>query len=310
MLFPDPDSPTNPSISPLFTSIFTLISFFLFLRDLGVGHALSKYIPEYIVREELSYIKSGIVFVFLFQIFSSLIFAIIFFTIAPYLAEYYFKNPAAKSILRLLLLYLFGSVIFRIFRRVSNGFQNMRLYSIFEPLKNIIILILLLLFLYLKKGVYAPVMAYVLVCYVVVIITFPFVWKIFPLTKYKIKDFKLVTKNLLLFGIPIFATNVAGKIITNIDTLILTNYRSLIEVGVYNVVLPSAMIFLFLGSSVSTVIFPIFSELWTKKDTKRMTEALRMIQKYSFVIIIPPALVIISFSRFWLRTSFKTFPFL
>lgn len=294
----------TPEEYGLFTAVFTFITFFLFFRDLGMGHALSKYIPEYIVKGEHQHIKSGIVFVFIFQIISSSILAIILLILAPFLAEQYFKNPLAKPILLLLLLYVFGSPVFRMFRHISGGFQKMKLFSIFEFLKNSIVLLILLILFYFNTGIYAPAIAYALVCYIVVVITFPFMWKMYPLTKYKMENFKKVSKNLFIFGMPIFATSIAGKIISYVDILILTYYRSLTEVGVYNVILPSAMIFLHFGSSVSVVIFPMFSELWTKKDSRRMTEALRLIQKYSFVIILPAALVAISSSKLLIETFF------
>lgn len=294
----------SPTDYGLFTSIFTFITFFLFFRDLGVGHALSKYIPEYIVNKKFSYIKSGIVFVFMFQMVSSLLFAVIFFVLAPFLAESYFKDPRAVIILRILLLYLFGSVMFRMFRHVSNGFQNMKLFSVFDFLKNVIILLMISILFYFYEGIYVPTIAYAAVCYLVVLVTFPFMWKMFPITKYKIDDFKAVAKNIFYFGIPIFATSLAGKFISNADTLILTHYRDLAEVGVYNVVLPSAMIFLEFGTIVSSVIFPMFSELWAKKDSQRIQEALRIIYRYAFVIILPLALMIIAFAPFLLETFF------
>ena len=294
----------SPEEYGLFTAVFVFINFFLFFRDLGIGNALSKYIPEFLVKNKFSYVKSAIVFVFLFQLFSSFILVVILFIMAPYLAENYFKNPLAEPILKLLFFYIFGSVIYRMFRHVSNGFQNIKLFSIFAFLKNITLLSIILFLFYLKKGIYAPVIAYALVCYIVVIITFPLIWKTFPISKYKMKGFRVVTKKLFLFGLPLFATSIAGKFITNMDTLILTNYRSLAEVGVYNVVLPSAMIFLSFSFAISAVIFPMFSELWAKKDIKRIAEALRLIQRYSFVIILPPAIIVISFSKFFIETFF------
>ena len=117
-------------------------------------------------------------------------------------------------------------------------------------------------------------------------------------------NFGSISKKLFLFGIPVLVTSVGSKIISDIDTLILTYFRPLSEVGIYNVVLPSAMILIVLASSLSKVIFPMTSELWAKKDKKRLSEGLRLMYKYSFVLIIPVIFTIFIFSKFFVTVFF------
>ena len=69
-------------------------------------------------------------------------------------------------------------------------------------------------------------------------------------------------------GLPFFVTAIGDKVIVYIDTLMLTYFSTLTEVGIYNVVLPSAIIFLDIGGAIATVVFPMSSELWAKGDTK------------------------------------------
>ncbi len=287
----------TPEEYGLFYAVFTLISFFLFFRDLGIGLALVKFIPEFKIQEKLDYVKSAILSVIGFQLLSSLIFSLAVFLLSDFLAVHYFKDPSAKIILQLLLFYVLGSVFYRVFRSTFNGFQNTKIYSILEPLKNGTALLLILLFFHLGFQVLAPVLAYALVCFVVVLILLPSFLKTFPLHQYKAAEFRQVTKNLFLFGIPMFATSIAGKLITDIDTLMLTHFRPLQEVGIYNTILPSAMLFLYFSSSISAVIFPIVVELWIQKDQRRITEGVRLLSRYLFFIIIPPALAIFMFSK-------------
>ena len=96
-----------------------------------------------------------------------------------------------------------------------------------------------------------------------------------------------------------------GKLIGDIDTLILTYFRPLSEVGIYNVILPSAMLFLYFGISISAVAFPIVSELWAKKDKIRLSEGIRLMHKYTFAIIIPAVFTIFTFSELFIKSFFS-----
>ena len=97
-------------------------------------------------------------------------------------------------------------------------------------------------------------------------------------------DFWAVLKKMILFGIPSFATAFAGTIIGYIDTLMLTYFSPLSEVGIYNVVLPSALIILFVGRALASTAFPITAELWVKKDYKRLSTGINLLHKYSMLL--------------------------
>lgn len=288
----------------LFSATFTFITFFLFFRDLGIGDALVKYFPEYQVNKQYNKIKTSASSVVFFQLLSSLIFTGVIFMLSGYLAEHYFKDPLAESVLKLLLLYVLGSVFFRLIKSIFNGFQQTMAYSLLALLKNGITLILILIFFSLGLTLYSPVLAEALVCVVIILIFLPTFLKSFPFWKWKIENFWPVTKEIFAFGLPVFATSVAGKIISQIDTLMLTYFTDLSKVAVYNVVLPSATLFLSFSGCISIIIFPMTSELWAKKDLKRIAEGLKLLYKYSFVILIPIFSIIIIFSDLFIRSFF------
>ena len=286
----------TPEEYGLFSAVFTFISFFLFFRDMGIHIALVRYIPEFNIQEKFNEIKTSISSVIIFQLLSSSVLTIIFISLAGFLAEKYFSHPEAKIILILLIGYIFGSVFYRVFRSIFNGFQNIRIYSCLELIKNSATLLLVLIFIYFGFSLYAPVLAYALVCFVVSLILIPSLLKTFPFFKYKITNFWPITKKQFIFGLPIFATSAAGKFISDIDTLMLTKFRTLAEVGVYNVILPSATLFVSFSSSIASIIIPTIIQFWVKKDWKRLTEGLGLFYRYSFLLILIPILIILVFS--------------
>src|SRR3989338_841041 len=288
----------------LFYSVFTVIIFFLFFRDLGFGEALVKYIAEFRAQNQPEKIKTAITSVFTFQLIGSILIAIIFLIFSDYLAVHYFKNPRAALILRVLVLYTIFSVLFTTIKAVFQGFQQMFLYSTIEFAKNLIILVLILLFFYFNLGIFSPVLAFVMVSPILFLIYFPFLLKRCLFFQHKLTHFKEVSKKLIFFSIPVFATSVGGMIIGYVDTLVLTYYWTLTQVGIYNAVLPSALIFIFFGKALCSVIYPLSSELWAKGDKKRLSQGISLLHRYVFVLIIPIMIPIIVYSKFFLTTFF------
>src|SRR3989344_5459950 len=162
----------------------------------------------------------------------------------------------------------------------------------------------ILLFLALGRTLFAPVLAYVLVSILLFVIYFPFVLYGFNFFQHKLENFKDITAKLFRFGIPVIATDIGGKVIGYIDTIILTYYVSLTEVGIYNVVLPSALVFVFLSKAISSVLFPLSTELWTRNKTSTLSHGLNLIHKYIFILILPVLVALAVYSKFLIITFF------
>ncbi len=288
----------------LFYAVWTVVIFFLFFRDLGFQESLVRHITEFKAAEKVQKIKTALVSAFSIQIFGSLILSIIFFLLADFLALHYFKDPRASLLLKIMIFYIFFSVFFKILKGFFQGFQRMFIYSSIELSKNAILLFLILLFSWLGFGITSPAWAYAFVCVFLVIIYFPLLLKTYPFFNYKIEDKKNISKSLFRFAIPSFATQIGGRIIGYLDTLFLTYFRSLQEVGIYNAVLPSALMLLFVGRTAGSIIFPMSTELWVKKDLKRLSQGIHLMHRYLFIFTAPIIAVLFIFARFFLGEFF------
>ena len=129
-------------------------------------------------------------------------------------------------------------------------------------------------------------------------------FKVFNFFKHKASLDRDTFKKLLNFGLITIAANVGGIIILYTDTLVLTFFRSLEEVGIYNAVVPTVMIIQFFSTSIATVIFPMVAELWARKKNEYLEQGLKMLYQYSFVIMIPAVLIFLFFSETILRLMF------
>jgi len=294
----------RPEEYGLFYAVFSVITFFLIFRDLGVAPSLAKYIPEFKVQQKFNEIKTAIFSVVLFQVVGSIVGSIIIFLIADYLAIYYFKDVQAALMLKLLTLYIFFSLFFRVTRAVFHGFQSMFLFAAGEFARVAVTLGLMVLFIWLGYGIWSPALAYALMGPVLLLIYTPFLFKEFNFFKHKIVQFREITRKIVVYSIPMFATQIASNFISDVDTFVLTLYRTTKEVGIYHVVLPTSQLLLFFGTSISLSLFPITAELAARNDRKKLIDGVQLVYRYMFVLIIPVLVVMFVFSDIFVGTVF------
>src|SRR3989344_3878185 len=295
----------GPEEYGLFASVLTFILFFLFFRDLGLGTALVNYIAKARIQEKYDDIKTAVISVFLMQFLSSSVVGILIIIFSGYLSVHYFKVPESKIILLILVMYTMTSFLYTtITKALLNGFQKNVLYSLLEPAKTLFILLFTLLLFHYDYGILAAAIPYAFVCVVLFIIFQPFVQREFSFFRHKITDLKGTTKELLLFGLPLMAADIGGEVVWYTDTLMLTYYSSLSEVGIYNVILPSALFFTQISRSVSAIIFPISTDLHFKKDMAKLAKGISMLHRYCFALVIPVIFAFVAFADRFLLLFF------
>jgi len=271
----------------LFYAMLFLIIFLTMVRDMGLQSAAVKFIAEASGRKDYSKIKTITISYLIFLFIFSTILVIIFVIIAEFLSINYFKTEVALGPFKILLLYLLVSPLLLSTRAFLRGMQDMKGFSLVELTKNAFVLILIFVFFKLGFSLLAPIYAYIfgsLLAFVVLIIPAS---KYFFIFKYKMKDFWQTTKQLFVFGTPMIFVNFGEMMVSYIDILMLTYFASLVAVGIYSAISPTAMIFLFFGSGISAVLFPMVSELWSKGDKDRIVYGLRGIYTYILVLVVP-----------------------
>lgn len=294
----------TPSEYGLFFAVLTLINFIATFKSLGLGQALIKYIPEFQVKRKFDLIKTTILTVLKLNLIFFVFLSILLYISNRYLSIYYFKDPSAVFILGMFILIFIIATFKENLRNIFNAFQKMLPFSLMYLFENSFILIGILIFFYFNFKMLAPVLAYLISYLLLFVVFLPVFFKAYPFFKYKSEHSSGLTKKLLKFGIPVMLTSIGSMVILYTDTLVLTYFRPLEEVGIYNVVVPTAMLLNLFSISVRQVIFPMVSELWAKRLKKYLNQGILLLQKYSFVIVVPVALTMFSFPKILLNLFF------
>lgn len=290
----------------LFYAIFALISFFILFRSLGLGSALGKYIPEFTVRKQFAKIKSAMASVLLVQAIFGLIVSAILFILSDQIALAIFGTLDASLPFRILSVWFFVAILYSLMQATFQGFQNMPAYASINFFNLLLILLLAVLFVgVFGMGVSGVAFAYLIAAAVVGLFSLTFFIMRYPhVFREKVSVTKPLFKKLLMFALPVFVGGFGGLILSYTDTLTITLFRTLPEVGFYQAAQPAAHILWYLPGALTVVLFPMISELWARQEKKSLGGALHFLTKFSFILIMPAAFLFIAFPEIVINLLF------
>jgi stage V sporulation protein B len=290
----------------LFYAVFALISFFMLFRDLGLGSALVKHIPEFEVRKQFGGIKSSMTFTLLFRAAFALPVSVVLFALSDQIALAVFRTVEASPVIKILSVWFFTAIFLSLFQATFQGFQNIQAFASMNFFNILFVLLSAILLVGIfGLGIGGAASAYLLASLVVAVLGFALFWRGYPrVIREKVQITKPLIKKLFVFALPVFIGGIGGMIIGHTDTLMIAVLRTLPEVGFYQVAQPTAHILLMFVGALTAVFFPMVSELWARRERRLLGGALHFLIKFSFVLITPAALVFIAFPDIIIRLLF------
>lgn len=273
-----------------------MLSFFTFLLifvELGFGPVMIKTIVTNNLQKKQAENKELLLSSFLFQVTIAIIITTIIYLFSDIILAKFFQTtePYAKLALLLMALWFLTQPIFYFFNALYLGFQRTSWYALFDASKIIVSFILLIIFVFIPStAILAPFLAYGFMNLALLGIGMPTIGHLLPTcftTSLKL-SFKKVT-TVLNESIYIGLTGFSWIILTQIDTLLLTYFRSLEEVGLYQAALPFSTIFSFFSGALMIVLIPTSAELYYAKKLKTLATLLTSLYKGIVMAVFPLA---------------------
>jgi len=281
----------------LFYAVFGFIGAFLIFRDMGVGTAVGKLVPELIHRGKKNQVNTVIIVALIIQLIFSAIISLILLSMKGWLAENFFREETASVLIGIFIFYIFFSAITLWAKHIFRAYKKNLPFSMIEPIRNAITLVILLIIFKFLDNSLAPAIAISLSWIVTLLLFTPALLKTHNFFSRKLEKIKLNTKRIFSTGIPVMFNDFAESMITRIDIIILTWFTTLSAVGIYSAIYPLSLIILIFGKSLSTIIIPHASELKSMDKKDIIEKLLRTAYKYSFLITIPMTIVALTFSK-------------
>lgn len=278
----------------LFFAVFAFVNLFYGFRGFGTGPAFVRFISEFRAKNDLEGIKRVIISFLIIQLVTMGILSIIILAFAPYLAENYFKTDQAFPILVILTIAFLFSVFMSVFRGLFLGYQKILHYSATDFLQILLVVVFSALFLFLGQSLLAPAWAYLIAFFGTSVISLLIALRTFPLFKVKTRLNRATFGKLIKFGLTITVGMMASSFVSGIGIVLLTYFRSLPEVALYAVALPTANLLRYIPKAVSTIILPVSAELYFKNNPD-FGKGLTRLYRYLFIVIVPLALIMVAF---------------
>lgn len=281
----------------LFYATIAFLGFFSFFKGLGLDNALAFFIPKFLAKSEYQNIKNSIIYASIVLLVNNIIFLIIILIFAKYLGVNFFKHDFGPLVLILMAISLFIDSFVLLIKLSFQGFQKMGLFSSVDLTRMILILTISFIFFKMDYGILSPVIAYIITSLILLFVYFPFLYKNYDVfTKNKFFWDKPLFKSLRKYGVQLILISSVGLVIGYSDTLMITYFRGLEEVGIYNAAFPTAMLLWYITSAIGYVLLPITSELWNKGMKTELRKGIELLYRFSLILILPALLLLITFS--------------
>ena len=290
----------------LFYSIYAILYLIFIFRDFGITSALMKYIPEFLVKKEHGKLKSSILFAALSITIIGMVLAIITILLSGFIATEYVKTPGSVELIKFLAIVFMFFSYDALVTSIFAAYQKHWLYSLFQFIKQALPLLFVAIFFSIGKDVTYIAYSFLLTSIIMIILFIILIkknlmsdfWVINQKMDYKL--FSDITK----FGYSVVFVSIGGLILQYTDTIMITAFYTTKESGIYNAAIPISNIFIYISAALSTIVFPLTSELSAKKLTEKLAGGISFFYRYSLLILLPVALVLFAFSDLILSILF------
>lgn len=291
----------------LLFAVLSLLSFLKLFEGLGLSSAIVKFVPEFRVKEKFTNLKSTIVITLLVRTATSLAVATILWILAKPIALEFIGTAKAIPVIRILSIWFISMSIIGTGRSIFRALKDIPSNQSIELFRFTIILSIIGIFsYYVDLNVKMAALAFLISGFGTIL------WILFRLGKHveilsrgEAVLTSSLTKKLLVFGLPLILGSLSGRVTSHIDTIVITSLLSAEKAGLYQVARPATRILQYAGMAVSIPLFPMISELWSKRDKEKIGSTLYFITKFSFLFLIPATIVFIAFPDVIIRILFS-----
>jgi O-antigen/teichoic acid export membrane protein len=269
---------------------------FVTFSSFGMGLTATKYIAE-LLHSDKECVGRIIGLTYVFTFFSSLIVAVVFYFISPWICETQLNKPELTNILRLGSVLLFLMTFMGTQVAVMTGFQDFRSLAFATFIAGAVTLPIYIVGSY-CWGLWGAIIGAVAATGINVLINSGFIYR--NTKKHAIKYlFGKLDKEwsvLWHFNLPIvLSTSMYGLAVWGGQLLLAAQQNGTVELGIYYVAINLYAVIAFLPQQLPPVLFPILSEIDKKENSKQFW---KVAGKSGILVFSLSSLVIIPFLIF------------
>jgi len=261
----------------------------------GFHGAVIRYVAYYLGKNDKKRLLGTIRSAFELGICLSIIVFLVMFFFAEAIASF-FSGPELVPLIRMFSFVILSIAFLRIPIAVTMGLKTMK-YDVFikRVFKAVSTLIILLVLFFTGFGLMGAVYAYIIGYFSTAVLAYYFMRK---KLKSVIGDYSArepMARKLLTFSLPLVFSGIIWSILGHLDIIMLGMFKTLSDVGLYNIALPHAQLLLVIPPVLFALNFPIASYLYSKNKMNEMAGIYRTMTRWNLYLNFPVFLVIFSF---------------
>jgi O-antigen/teichoic acid export membrane protein len=280
----------------LFYSVFALIFFFQYFRDLGMTESIVYHLNKFRAKNDVGSAKASILLGAAPQLVLGMAIAAILFFLKDFMVVHYFKTPLAEATYMLLLLVFIIEPLMVIMGSVLLGLEKTVQFRAIDFGRYLMIFATASVLFSHYPNYMVPAIAY-LIGTIIVIMAYGLY---FALTfrahfKSRLSPSKELFGDMVSYAIPITFSTAGIIILQYSDILLLTYLKDAFAVGLYNIALPAIMVAVVLMTPIYIILFPRISRLFHRKETGEISKILSIAYNNILVLLLPISAVFFIF---------------
>ncbi|MFH0831778.1 MAG: flippase [archaeon] len=277
---------------------FSLVSLVVIFSFLGLENAVLRYIPYFEAKKDKASIKGTVFLCIKVGLITTIFFTLISLLFSKQIAVLFFHNINLIPIIRIFSFTILPLSFITFFATVFSSFQRVDYdISVREVGEKLLRGILTLVLVYLGFGIIGASVSYIFSTFFMLLVcAYLMQKKVFPIFKTN-QTTKYHTKELFLYSLPLLLIVLLNSSTSSISTFFLGYFRTLSEVGVYNVALPTASLVVTIPFAITSLFVPIVTKLFARKKTDLIKQIYKTTSRWIFLINFPLFLIMLFFPR-------------
>ena len=296
--------PDNYGLYAIALTAPSLISTF---RDWGINTAMVKYSAQYNSENNAAKIRSIFVSGVLFEIVLGLSLSILSFVLSPFLAMT-FNRPAIAPLIQIASFFILAGALVNAATAAFTGLEKMHLYSFTLIIQSIAKTVLIVALVLLGLGTFGAVTGYTVGSLFAGLTGVLLIWTMYKSlpkpTKSKLEIMATI-KTMFKYGLPLSIGTILTGFLTQFYSYILAIYViNNAIIGNYNVALNFVVLIAFFATPITTMLFPAFSKLNSRKDKELLKNVFQYSVKYAALVVVPVTAMVIALAQPAIGTIF------
>ncbi|MFC1847145.1 flippase [Chloroflexota bacterium] len=290
-----------------FSLAVVILQVAMLLSGLGLHRGATRYIAHFRGGDDKASIRATMFSSLRFSIFASIIVGLVVYFSADYVSINFFNAPDLAPAMKI---FAFGVPFTNLTRMLISFFQG---YDRVAPgvffqniVLNAITLIILIIIVTAGFSFNTVFYAYLIAIVVTSIIIAVYTTKRLPerITLTDIRRSPPVTRELLMFSLPLLGSSIVTMLMINVDTLMLGYYKTMDMVGLYNAAHPLATFISIPLTALILIYTPVATGLFSRNKMTELRRNYIVLTKWLVSLTLPVFLVVALFPEATVRLFF------